>query len=87
MYSTPIPEVGKVQFEYENILHKVKGQLNIQPRSQSYWLPQIPYSSRNYFLENSFILNKDEGLCESLQVMLCKFLMICIIHIDAGLLA
>jgi hypothetical protein len=52
-----------------------------------YWLPQIPYSSRNYFFENSFVLNKDEGLCKSLQVMLCKFLMICIIQIDAGLLS
>jgi hypothetical protein len=31
------------------------------------WLPQIPYSSRNYFLENSFVLNKDEGLRESLR--------------------
>jgi hypothetical protein len=30
---------------------------------------------------------KKEGLCESLQVMLCTFLMICIIQIDAGLLA
>jgi hypothetical protein len=30
------------------------------------FLVQIPYSSRNYFLENSVVLNKDEGLCESL---------------------
>jgi hypothetical protein len=52
-----------------------------------YWLPQIPHSSRNCFLKNSFTLNKDEGLCESLKVMLCKFLMIYIIQIDAGLLA
>jgi hypothetical protein len=25
----PVQEVGKVQFEYENTLHKVEGQLNI----------------------------------------------------------